>query len=200
MQFYSGLIAALIVGAWSCASAAETRSPEQQAFVEIYRELVEINTTDSVGDTVRAAEAMAARLRAGGFPAQDIRVLSSGPRKGNMVARLRGTGASRPILLLAHLDVVEARREDWASDPFKLQEVDGYFRARGAIDDKAMASIFVANLIEYVKQGFKADRDIILALTADEELVVSPHNGVHWLLEHHRDLIDAEFAINEGGG
>ncbi len=181
-------------------AVAQQLSPELTAFREIYRELVEINTTDSVGDTVRAAEAMAARLRAGGFPAQDIRVLSSGPRKGHMVARLRGTGAGRPILLLAHLDVVEARREDWASDPFKLQEVDGYFRARGAIDDKAMASIFVANLIEYVKQGFKPERDIILALTADEELSDSPHNGVRWLLENHRELIDAEFAINEGGG
>ncbi len=181
-------------------AVAQQLSPELTAFREIYRELVEINTTDSVGDTVRAAEAMAARLRAGGFPAQDIRVLSSGPRKGNMVARLRGTGAGRPILLLAHLDVVEARREDWASDPFKLQEVDGYFRARGAIDDKAMASIFVANLIEYAKQGFKPERDIILALTADEELSDSPHNGVRWLLENHRELIDAEFAINEGGG
>jgi acetylornithine deacetylase/succinyl-diaminopimelate desuccinylase-like protein len=179
---------------------AETRPPEQQAFLEIYRELVEINTTDSVGDTVRAADAMAARLRAGGIPEQDIQVLSSGPRKGNLVARLRGTGARRPLLLLAHLDVVEAKREDWDFDPFKMQEVDGYFRGRGVIDDKAMAAIFVANMISYAKEGLKPDRDIILALTADEELSDSPHNGVHWLLQHHRDLIDAEIAINEGGG
>jgi acetylornithine deacetylase/succinyl-diaminopimelate desuccinylase-like protein len=179
---------------------AETRPPEQQAFLEIYRELVEINTTDSVGDTVRAADAMAARLRAGGIPEQDIQVLSSGPRKGNLVARLRGTGARRPLLLLAHLDVVEAKREDWDFDPFKMQEVDGYFRGRGVIDDKAMAAIFVANMISYAKEGLKPDRDIILALTADEELSDSPHNGVHWLLQHHRDLIDAELAINEGGG
>ena len=176
------------------------RSPEQQAFVDIYRELVEIDTTDSAGDTVRAAEAMAARLRAGGIPAQDIQVLSSGPRKGNLVARLRGTGAKRPLLLLAHLDVVEAKRADWDFDPFKLSETDGYFRGRGVIDDKAMAAIFVANMIGYVKDGFKPDRDIILALTADEELSDSPHNGVRWLLAHHRDLIDAELAINEGGG
>src|SRR5713101_68503 len=204
MAFCSRLLAAIFLGAFFCAcsraQAADTSSPEQRVFLDVYRELVEINTTDSAGDTVRAAQAMAARLRDGGFPAQDIRVLSSGPRKGNMVARVRGTGAGRPILLLAHLDVVEARREDWASDPFKLQEVDGYFRARGAIDDKAMASIFVANLIEYAKQGFKPERDIILALTADEELSDSPHNGVRWLLENHRELIDAEFAINEGGG
>src|SRR5882762_683840 len=200
MTFHSRLIAVILLGSLSCAQAAEPRPPDQQAFLEIYRELVEINTTDSVGDTVRAADAMAARLRAGGFPAQDIRVLSSGPRKGNMVARLRGTGARRPILLLAHLDVVEARREDWDFDPFKLQEVDGYFRGRGAIDDKSMAAVFVANLIRYVQEGFRPDRDIILALTADEELSDSPHDGAHWLLEHHRDLIDAELAINEGGG
>jgi acetylornithine deacetylase/succinyl-diaminopimelate desuccinylase-like protein len=180
-------------------AAAQALSPELQNFRDIYRELVEINTTDSVGDTVRSAEAMAARLRAGGLPAADIHVLSSGPRKGNLVARLRGTGARRPLLLIAHMDVVEAKREDWDFDPFKLQEVDGYFRGRGAIDDKAMASIFVANMIKFVKEGFRPERDIILALTADEELSDSPHDGVHWLLENHRDLIDAELAINEGG-
>ena len=157
--------------------AAENLSPQIEAFRAIYKELVEINTTDSVGDTVQAAEAMAAHLVAGGLPAQDVRVLSSGPRKGNLVARLRGTGKSRPILLMAHIDVVEAKREDWDFDPFKLREVGGYFRARGAIDDKAMAAIFVANLIEFAKEGFKPDRDIILALTADEELSDSPHDG-----------------------
>ncbi len=180
-------------------ASGQTATPEQRAFREVYRELVEINTTDSAGDTLRAAEAMAARLEAGGLPAADVQVFSTGPRKGDLVARLRGTGARKPLLLVAHLDVVEARREDWAFDPFRLQEVGGYFRARGSIDDKAMASIFVANLIEYRAQGFKPDRDIILALTSDEELSDSPHDGVHWLLEHHRELIDAEFAINEGG-
>jgi acetylornithine deacetylase/succinyl-diaminopimelate desuccinylase-like protein len=195
-------IAAIIaLGAFAVAPAcAADPSADRQGFRDIYRELVEINTTDSVGDSVRAAEAMAARLRAGGIPPEDIRVLSSGPRKGNLVARLRGSGARRPLLLLAHLDVVEAKREDWDSDPFKLVEVDGYFRARGAIDDKAMAAIFVANLIEYAREGYRPERDIILALTADEELSDSPHNGVRWLLAHHRNLIDAEFALNEGGG
>jgi acetylornithine deacetylase/succinyl-diaminopimelate desuccinylase-like protein len=200
MQIHLGLLAAIFLAAMSCAHAADTPPPEQQAFLDIYRELVEINTTDSVGDTVRAAQAMAARLRDGGLPAQDIQVLSSGPRKGNLVARLPGSGARRPLLLLAHLDVVEAKREDWDFDPFKLQEVDGYFRGRGTIDDKAMAAIFVANMIRYVQEGFKPDRDIILALTSDEELSDSPHNGVRWLLQNHRDLIDAELAINEGGG
>jgi len=182
------------------ATVAQELTPKLQAFREIYKELVEINTTDSVGDSVRAAEAMAARLKAAGLPAEDIRVISTAPRKGNMVARLRGTGARRPILLIGHLDVVEAKREDWDFDPFKLQEVNGFFRARGSVDDKSMVSIFVANLAEYVKEGFKPDRDIILALTADEELSDSPNNGAHYLVEHHRDLIDAEFAINEGGG
>ena len=193
--------AALILLAMVATTRAEdSLPPDAQLFRQIYQELVEINTTESAGDTVRAAEAMAARLRAGGLPAADIRVLSSGPRKGNLVARLRGTGALRPLLLIAHIDVVEAKPEDWDFDPFRLQEVDGYFRGRGTIDDKAMASIFVANLIRYVAEGFRPDRDIILALTTDEELSDSPHDGAHWLLEHHRDLIDAEFGINEGGG
>ncbi len=197
-----GIFAAIAMTGIAAAQEAKqaSLSPRLQAFRDIYKELVEINTTDSVGDTVRAAEAMAARLRAGGFPADDVKVLSSGPRKGNMVARLRGTGAKKPILLIAHLDVVEARREDWAFDPFVLQEVDGFFRGRGTADDKAMAASFVANLIEYVKEGFKPDRDIILALTADEELSDSPHDGARWLLENHRALIEAELAINEGGG
>jgi acetylornithine deacetylase/succinyl-diaminopimelate desuccinylase-like protein len=203
-HFRLGVLATIVfgtlVGGISFPRAAEPLSAEQQAFRDIYRELIEINTTDSTGDTLRAAEAMAARLRDGGIPAADIKVLSSGPRKGNLVARLRGTGARRPLLLLAHLDVVEAKREDWDFDPFKLQEDNGYFRARGAIDDKAMAAIFVANMIDYVKTGYRPDRDIILALTADEELSDSPHNGVRWLLQNHRDLIDAEFALNEGGG
>ena len=95
---------------------------------------------------------------------------------------------------------MEAKREDWDFDPFTLQEADGYFRGRGVIDDKAMAAIFVANMIGYVQAGYRPDRDIILALTTDEELSDSPHNGVRWLLQHHRDLIDAELAINEGGG
>src|SRR5215470_4563484 len=194
-------LAAIACGVLACAvTCAQAAEPAADRFVDIYRELGEINSTDSVGDTVRAAEAMAPRLRGGGFPAGDIQVLSSGPRKGNLVARLRGSGARRPLLLLAHLDVVEARREDWDFDPFRLQEIDGYYRGRGVIDDKAMAAIFVANMIRYVEEGYRGERDVILALTADEELSDSPHNGVRWLLQHHRDLIDAELAINEGGG
>ncbi|HEX9501510.1 MAG TPA: M20/M25/M40 family metallo-hydrolase, partial [Thermoanaerobaculia bacterium] len=165
---------------------------------DIYKQLIEINTTDSIGNTTTAAEAMAVRLRAAGFPPADVQVLGPNPRKGNLVARLRGSTNQKPILLVAHLDVVEAKREDWSLDPFKLTEQDGYYYGRGTSDDKAMASIFIANLIRYKKEGFVPKRDIVVALTADEE--GGNFNGVSWLLTEHRDLIDAAFAINEGGG
>ena len=122
---------------------AESLTAQQQLALDIYKELVEINTVTETGDTARAAEAMAARLRAAGFAGSDVQVFTPAPRKGNLVARLRGTGARKPILLLAHLDVVPARREDWSVDPFKLIEKDGYFYARGSIDDKFMAAAFV---------------------------------------------------------
>ncbi|HEU4565812.1 MAG TPA: M20/M25/M40 family metallo-hydrolase [Gemmatimonadaceae bacterium] len=174
-------------------------APHQQLAREIYEELVEINTTDGEGDNTKAAEAMAARLRAAGFPAADVQVLAPAPRKGNLVARLRGRGGARkPVLLLAHLDVVEAKREDWSMDPFTFTEQDGYYYGRGTSDDKAMAAIWIANLIRMKREGFVPDRDLIVALTADEE--GGDHNGVQWLLERHRDRIDAAFALNEGGG
>jgi len=165
---------------------------------DIYKQLVEINTTDSIGNTTTAAEAMAARLRAGGFPAADVQLLAPNPRKGNLVARLHGSTNAKPILLLAHLDVVEAKREDWSLDPFTFTEKDGYYYGRGTSDDKAMAAIFIANLIRYKHEGWIPKRDIIVALTADEE--TGDYNGVSWLLQQHRDLIDAAFALNEGGG
>lgn len=170
----------------------------RQLVHDIYKQLIEINTTDSAGNTTTAAEAMAARLRAAGFPASDVHVLAPNPRKGNLVARLRGSTNQKPILLLAHLDVVEAKREDWSMDPFSFTEQDGYYYGRGTSDDKAMAAIFVANLIRYKQEHFVPKRDLILALTADEE--TGNFNGVQWLLKEHRDLIDAGFAINEGGG
>jgi len=178
---------------------AQTRTAQQQLAVDVYKELVEINTVTATGDTARAAEAMAARLRAAGFSESNVQVFTPAPRKGNLVARLRGTGARRPILLLAHLDVVEARREDWSVDPFKLIEKDGYFYGRGTADDKFMAAAFVANLISYKHEGYKPDRDIILALETDEEILDRDALGVQWLLKNYRDLIDAEFALNEGG-
>ena len=177
---------------------APARTPDQQLLFDIYKELVEINTTNSVGDNTRAAEAMARRLIAAGFPAADVQVLAPAPRKGNLVARLVGSGAKKPLLLLAHLDVVEARREDWSMDPFVLTEHDGYYYGRGTSDDKAMAAIFVTNLIRFRRDGYVPDRDLIVALTADEEGGGS--NGVHWLLANHRQLIDAGLAINEGAG
>src|SRR5262249_55456840 len=146
-----------------------TLAPHQQLLREIYQELIEINTTNSVGDNTKAAEAMARRLMAAGFTAADVQELAPAPRKGNIVARLRGPGARRPLLPLADLDVVEASREDWSVEPFKLLERDGYFYGRGTTDDKAMAAAFVANLIRYKQEGFVPDRDLFVALTADEE-------------------------------
>lgn len=178
-------------------------TPQQKMLRDIYQELIETNTTDSVGDTTKAAVGMAARLRAAGFGAEDVRVLAhpGNAKKGNLVARLRSSSPRRkPLLLLAHIDVVEARKEDWSDglDPFKLTERDGYFYGRGTSDDKAMAAIFVANLIRYKQENVVFDRDLILALTADEE--GGDYNGVEWLIKNHRDLVDAELGINEGGG
>src|ERR1700712_4882347 len=123
-------------------AAAEGLNPNQQRAFDIYKELIEINTVTATGDTAKAAEAMAARLRAGGFADTDVHVFSPAPRKGNLVARLKGSGARKPILLVAHIDVVPAAREDWSTDPFKLVEQDGYFYARGSGDDKYMAASF----------------------------------------------------------
>jgi len=170
---------------------------DQKLTREIFKELIEINTTHSSGNTTKAAEAMAARLKAAGFSDKDIFVGGPNEKKGNLVATLRGTGKRKPILLLAHLDVVEALRSDWTTDPFKFEEIDGFYYARGASDDKAMAAIFVANLIRFKQEKFVPDRDIIVALTADEE--EGDDNGVQWLLQNHRGLINAEFALNEGG-
>ncbi len=192
------LIAALV--SVPTPSAADALNRQQQLAFDIYKELVEINTVTATGDTARAAEAMAARLRAAGFADADVHAFSPAPGKGNLVARLRGTGARKPILLLAHLDVVPANREDWSVDPFSLTEKDGYFYARGTGDDKYMAAAFVTNLIRYKQEGYKPDRDIVMALETDEEILDRDGLGIQWLLKHHRDLIDAEFALNEGGG
>ena len=189
------VVLVLIVAA---AVSAQT-GPNDARAREIYKELIEINTTDTpAGNVTRAADAVAARLKAAGFPAADMQVLGPDPKKGNLVFRFRGAGARKPLLLLAHLDVVEAKREDWSMDPFTFIEKDGFFYGRGASDDKAMASQFIANLIRLKEEGFTPDRDLILALTADEE--GGDFNGAEWLVKNHKDLIDAEFAINEGGG
>lgn len=182
-------------------AAQSNRSPErwQRQARAIFEELIGINTTHSVGSTTDAAEAMRRHLLDAGFPAADVVVVGPSEKKGNLVARYRGRVAGRrPILLLAHLDVVEADPEDWTLPPFELIERDGTFYGRGTADDKDEAAIHVANFLRMRAEGFVPDRDIILALTADEE--GGPENGVQWLLENRRDLIDAEYALNEGGG
>ncbi|HCC56204.1 MAG TPA: peptidase M20 [Solibacterales bacterium] len=182
------------------ALSAQTLPPEaeRQLARDIYKEMVEIQSGFTTGATTPVAEAVAARLRAAGFPESDIFVGGGIPKKANLVVRYHGSGALKPILLLAHTDVVEAKREDWSMDPFKFLERDGYFYGRGTGDDKAQAAVWIANLIRYKREGFKPDRDIIVALTADEE-GGGPYNGVDWLLKNHRALLDAEFCLNEGG-
>jgi acetylornithine deacetylase/succinyl-diaminopimelate desuccinylase-like protein len=197
-----GAATAAVLFAFGFASLAlaQTLTAQQQLAFDIFKELVEINTVTATGDTGRAADAMAARLRAAGFAGDDVQVFKPTPRKGNLVARLRGTGARKPILLMAHLDVVEALASDWSFDPFKLTEKDGYFYGRGTGDDKFMAAAFVANLIRYKQENFTPNRDIILTLETDEEIGDSDGLGIQWLVKNHRDLIDAEYALNEGGG
>src|SRR3954452_13031672 len=160
--------------------------------------MVEIKSGYTTGATTPLAEAAARRLKAAGFPAADIFVGGANPKKANLVVRYRGTGRRRPILLLAHTDVVEAKREDWTMDPYTLNEKDGYFYGRGVGDDKSQAAVWIANLIRYKREGFRPDRDLIVALPADEE-GGGPYNGVDWLLKTHRALVDAEYALNEGG-
>jgi len=181
------------------AQSAEHQSPDHQAARDIFKELIEINTTDTpAGNVTTAAEAMAARFRAAGFPADDIHLDGPLPNKKNLVVRLRGHGQAKPILFLAHLDVVEALRQDWSMDPFKLNEVGGYFYGRGTSDIKDGATLLVANFLRLKKEGWIPSRDLILALTADEEGGES--NGVQWLLKNHREWIDAEYCINTDAG
>ncbi|CAN5312676.1 M20/M25/M40 family metallo-hydrolase [soil metagenome] len=178
---------------------AHAQSADETAFRGLYKELVEINTTASVGSCTAAAEAMGARLKAAGFPSGDVQVLAPAefPAFGALVATLHGKDPkAAAILLMAHIDVVEAKREDWVRDPFKLVEEDGYFYARGASDDKAMAAIFTDSLVRYKQEGFKPQRDIKLALTCGEE--GGPFNSVPWLLEKHPETLKAAFALNEG--
>jgi len=176
--------------------AAQT--PQQTQAREIFQQLIEINTTNSVGDNTRAAEAMAARFRAAGYPASDIHVLAPMPKKGNLVVRLHGTSGVKPILFIGHLDVVEAKRSDWSFDPFEFREEGGFFYGRGSQDMKGDAAILVASFLRMKREGFRPSRDLILALTSDEE--GGPSNGVDWLVKNHRDLIDAEFCVNSDAG
>ena len=173
---------------------AQVDSSTKQLAHDIFKQLIEINTTDSVGNVTTASEAMAKRFRDAGFPEKDIYIGGPKDRKKNLVVRLHGSGKLKPVLLIGHLDVVEARREDWTTDPFQFVEKDGYFYGRGTQDMKDEDAIMAATLIRFKKDGFVPDRDIIIALTADEEGGTS--NGVDWLLKNKRDLVDAELVLN----
>ncbi len=165
---------------------------------EILKELIEINTSDSAGGTPRAAKILADRLIAAGFPAVDVQVVGYSPRYASLVARYRGAaGGKKPILLMAHLDVVDARKEDWTTDPYQFVEKDGWFYGRGTSDNKAGAAMLVANFIRYKAEGFVPDRDLVIVLTADEE---TSGESIRWLVNEHRDLIEADYALNTDGG
>lgn len=193
--FYSS---ALFLLAGIAAAQTPRDSKYDQEARDVLKQLIEINTTDSKGNVSTSAEAMAQRLLAAGFPAADLKLAGPNDRKKNLVLRYRGTGKQKPILFLGHLDVVEALRTDWTTDPFQLVEKDGYFYGRGTEDMKAGDAILVMAFLRLKREGFVPDRDLILALTADEEGGTS--NGVDWLLKQHRDWIDAEFCINLDGG
>jgi acetylornithine deacetylase/succinyl-diaminopimelate desuccinylase-like protein len=185
-----------------CAAAAQADNPVRELAHDILQQLTGINTTDSVGDNTAAARAMAKRLLDAGYPAADMKVLipDGRPNKGNLVVRLHGAagGTLKPILIIGHLDVVEARREDWTTDPFQLVEKDGFFYGRGTQDMKAQDALLITALIRFRREGYQPSRDLILALTSDEEGGTA--NGVDWLLKNHRGLIDAEFVLNADSG
>ena len=180
---------------------ADTGTPEHYQSIarELLEQLVEIDTSHPDGDNTAAVRLVAERLRAAGFPARDLSLIEPAPRKGNLVARYRSPAPTKPpLLLLAHIDVVGADPADWSVPPFEFTEQDGYWYGRGTTDDKDEAAIHATNFIRWKDEGFEPNRDIIMALTADEE--GGTHNGVQYLLANHRSLIDAEFALNEGGG
>jgi acetylornithine deacetylase/succinyl-diaminopimelate desuccinylase-like protein len=185
---------------WICAPLAQAQKlgPTSQLARDILKQIIEINTTDSVGNVTTAAEGMAQRLRDAGFPESDLHIAGPNDRKKNLVARLHGSGKRKPILFIGHLDVVEALRTDWTTDPFEFVEKDDFFYGRGTEDMKEGDAILVTNFIRFKKEDYLPDRDLILALTADEEGGSS--NGVDWLLKQHRDWIDAEYCINLDGG
>jgi acetylornithine deacetylase/succinyl-diaminopimelate desuccinylase-like protein len=198
-QFAAGLIFILSIVVQFASAQVDKLSAEQDLAHIIFKELIEINTTHSIGDCTPAAEAMTKRLLEGGFDEKDIVIIGPFARNKNMVARLHGSGKQPPILFLAHLDVVEAKPDDWSYDPFKLTETNGYFYGRGTLDVKSGAAILVANFIRLKKAGFIPDRDLILALTAGEESA-DDYDGVEWLVQNHRPLIDASFCINMDAG
>ena len=176
---------------------SETNSEYQKLSRDILQELIEINTTSRNGST-KAAEAMAVRLKSAGFPERDIHVIGPDDQHKNLIINFRGNGKLKPVLFICHLDVVEALPADWSVDPFKFTEKDGYFYGRGTTDIKDEDACLITNLIRLKKEGYVPNRDIVVALTADEEM--GNANGVNWLITNHKELIDADFCINPDGG
>ena len=202
MRKLGPIAAAIILAVQPLAAVAQQMTPERQAFFGLYKELVETNTSLSVGSCTQAASQIAARLKAAGYADADITSFSvpEHPKDGGLVAILKGSDTrAKPILLLAHLDVVEAKRADWARDPFTLTDEGGYYYARGSLDDKAMAAIWADSLIRFKQSGYKPKRTIKMALTCGEETTFA-FDGAEWLAANKPDLIAAEFALNEGGG
>jgi acetylornithine deacetylase/succinyl-diaminopimelate desuccinylase-like protein len=206
---YSGLSRAVIATCCviTCVPSLSAQTPAgagrdyRSLARDIFKELVEINSSESGMGSTPAAEVVARRMRAAGFPEGDVQVIGPAPKKKNVVVRLRGAGRARPILIIGHLDVVDARKEDWSPDldPFTFTERDGYFYGRGTQDMKGAAAIAATNFIRWKQEGWVPARDLILALTGDEELY-GDENGVKWLMKNHRDLIDAEYSLNSDGG
>ncbi|WP_298171858.1 M20/M25/M40 family metallo-hydrolase, partial [Novosphingobium sp.] len=203
-KLLTGAISAALLTSPALAAPAAKADPYggEEAFRSLYKELVETNTTLSSGSCTLAAERMAVRLKTAGFTDDQLTLFATPekPKEGGLVAVMPGTSKTeKPILLLAHLDVVEAKREDWVRDPFTLIEENGYLYARGTSDDKAMAASWVDTLIRFKQEGFKPKRTLKLALTCGEETTYA-FNGAEWLANNKRDLIDAAYALNEGGG
>jgi acetylornithine deacetylase/succinyl-diaminopimelate desuccinylase-like protein len=202
MRVIGGAMTAAALAILPVAAAAQTLTPDQQNFFGLYKELVETNTSLSSGSCTQAAEQIAARLKAAGYADKDITLFATPehPKEGGIVAVLAGRDkTAKPMLLLGHLDVVEAKRADWVRDPFKLIEEDGYYYARGSVDDKAMAAVWADAMIRFKTSGYRPKRTIKLALTCGEETTFA-FNGAEWLSKNKPDLIAAEFALNEGGG
>ena len=202
MKTILGSLLAATVLSTSGHAAPPAPSAGEADFRALYKELIETNTSQSVGSCTLAAERMAARLKAAGFADSQITMFAvpEHPKDGGLVAILPGTDRkAKPILLLAHIDVVEAKRADWTRDPFTLIEEDGYFYGRGTVDDKAQAAIWTDTMVRFAREKYKPKRTVKLALTCGEE-TSGAFNGAEWLSKNKRELIDAAFALNEGGG
>ncbi len=201
MRMIFSTLTSLLLSSIVCTASAQVVRADQAAFRSLYKELVETNTTESVGSCTAAAAKVGRRMKAAGFDDAQLTFFSVPryPKNGGLVAVLPGSDPkARAILLLAHLDVVEANPADWTRDPFRLIEENGYFYGRGSSDDKAQAAIWADAMINFKKSGYKPRRTIKMALTCGEE--GGAFNGAQWLGQNRRELIDAEFALNEGGG